>query len=627
MNVDNYNIYSIQKLDSLINDEGIIKGDIVIRGDEIVTLGNLKKVLGNLGIDSNTLSDLGYLNYVKNDFWISNAENLKSLSNLKEVGGELYLRYSKVVDLGKLSRVGKKINLRDTQIQNISNLKSVKILFLPKRFKGENIDYIDTKSVKYWSDKKTFQETSEEKLEDVGGQNLRYNVIISNEEIEQAIYGWDKVWDSNLGFKVSLLKYKTPKDPLENYYVSKENLLRQEKQFIFYKKEIDKNVEFLNKFKDDYEIEKLRVRLIYNLLENLINEKIDYESFIGKTQYYEIIFSKFKSTTKLEFLPIYELFDKNEIISKLISINSSSFNFSKIHELELRLKRRVLTGKMLVARVKSLNEYIVKNIDEYCQFIDEKLENLYSKKYSFISSLFGKMRTVSELNNEFPKQFKIESYGHSSKYYMSRRDKSFAYIEKNKDKDIFKQYSNVLEKYNNDDVIKMKKNHWNKGELWLSYNENPLTFYGHNKDGFIYLIENTIHSIFYSFVLGFQNDFRVSKGIPKIGEGWVSETELFYLLKDHYVNEIVKQHGKPKWLGRQHTDIWFPKHKIGIEYQGLQHDKPIDFFGGEKAFKKNKERDERKKELFKMNNSYLIEVRRNYNFESLVEEINKKIGK
>jgi hypothetical protein len=627
MNNDNYNIYSVEKLKTLINDKGIIKGDIVIRGNEIESLGNLKQIQGNFGIDSNSLSDLGDLKYVDYDFWVSNAQNLKSLKNLETVGGDLSLRYSEIIDLGKLTRVGKKLSLRDTKIKNISSLKIVKVLFLPKRFKDKNIDFIKTETVKYWSDKKYSIGSSKEKLKDVGGQNLRYNILITKDNSGHSSIGWGKVWDSNLGFKVSLLKYKIPKSPMENFYISPKALSLQEKQFIFYREEIDKNLDFLNKFSDDYEIEKLRNKLIFNLLENLTIGKIDCKTFIDKTEYYETVFSKFKSTTKLEFLPIYELFNKNLIINKLTSKNYFSSNYSKIHELELRLKKRVLTGKNLVQRVKSLNEYIIKNIEEYYKFIDNKLEDFYSENYSFINSLLGKTKTVSGLNNEFPKQFKIESNGHSSKYYMSRRENSFIYIEKNKDKPNFKQYSKILEKFNNDEIDKMKKNHWNNGELWLSYNENPLSYYGHDTNGFIYLIENSIHNFFYEFVLSFQNDFRVSKGIPKIGEGWVSETELFYMIKDYYINETVKQHGKPKWLGRQHVDIWIPKHKIGIEYQGLQHDKPIEFFGGEIAFKKNKERDERKRKLFKKNNSTLIEVRKNYNFESLVKEINNNINK
>ena len=67
MSEDNYNIYSNQKLKSIISDDGVIEGDIVIRGNEIKSLGALKKINGNHGIDSNSLSNLGELNYVKND--------------------------------------------------------------------------------------------------------------------------------------------------------------------------------------------------------------------------------------------------------------------------------------------------------------------------------------------------------------------------------------------------------------------------------------------------------------------------------------------------------------------------------------------------------------------------------
>ena len=66
----------------------------------------------------------------------------------------------------------------------------------------------------------------------------------------------------------------------------------------------------------------------------------------------------------------------------------------------------------------------------------------------------------------------------------------------------------------------------------------------------------------------------------------MSETELYYLLKDNLSTEEIIHHGKPKWLGRQHVDIWFPKRKIGIEYQGIQHDQPVEYFGGEEGYKK-----------------------------------------
>ena len=64
-----------------------------------------------------------------------------------------------------------------------------------------------------------------------------------------------------------------------------------------------------------------------------------------------------------------------------------------------------------------------------------------------------------------------------------------------------------------------------------------------------------------------------------------------------------------------------PIYRIGIEYQGRQHDVPVEFFGGEEGFKKGKERDIRKKELFVENNAILIEVRKGYVFEDVVNKI------
>ena len=96
---------------------------------------------------------------------------------------------------------------------------------------------------------------------------------------------------------------------------------------------------------------------------------------------------------------------------------------------------------------------------------------------------------------------------------------------------------------------------------------------------------------------------------------------MYYKIKNQFIELEVLQHGRPDWLGRQHVDIWLPDYKIGIEYQGVQHDRPIDFFGGEKSFEEGKKRDERKRLLFKENNAFLIEVREGFDFELLCEEI------
>lgn len=119
-----------------------------------------------------------------------------------------------------------------------------------------------------------------------------------------------------------------------------------------------------------------------------------------------------------------------------------------------------------------------------------------------------------------------------------------------------------------------------------------------------------------------ENELRDSLSIPRIGEGWVSETQLFYLVKDNVGTECI-QHGSPSFLGRQHYDVWLPRWNVAIEFQGEQHDRPIEFFGGEEAFKKNQERDARKRRLSITNGVALIEVRKGYDEAELMNEIMK----
>ena len=104
-----------------------------------------------------------------------------------------------------------------------------------------------------------------------------------------------------------------------------------------------------------------------------------------------------------------------------------------------------------------------------------------------------------------------------------------------------------------------------------------------------------------------ENEVRSKHGIPPIGEGWVQEAILFQRIKSLFPSEEVVMHGKPKWLGRQHFDIWISTRNLAIEYQGKQHFEPVDFFGGEEAFRANSERDKRKRQLAEDNEVVLIE--------------------
>jgi len=121
------------------------------------------------------------------------------------------------------------------------------------------------------------------------------------------------------------------------------------------------------------------------------------------------------------------------------------------------------------------------------------------------------------------------------------------------------------------------------------------------------------------------NELRVERNLPKVGEGWISETKLFYDIKKAFPEFEVKHHGNPYWLGRQHFDIYFTDLNIAIEYQGTQHQKPVEYFGGEEAFIKGKERDERKKKLCVENGCKLFYVYPDDDTKKFIKELKKYI--
>jgi hypothetical protein len=118
-----------------------------------------------------------------------------------------------------------------------------------------------------------------------------------------------------------------------------------------------------------------------------------------------------------------------------------------------------------------------------------------------------------------------------------------------------------------------------------------------------------------------ENIVREDGGVPRIGEGWIGETVLFHILRKAFPDRRVLQHARPAWLAPQHLDVYFPDADIALEFQGAQHDRPVQFFGGEDAFARQQERDARKRVTCEVNGCRLIEVRSDYDAEELIERV------
>ena len=120
-----------------------------------------------------------------------------------------------------------------------------------------------------------------------------------------------------------------------------------------------------------------------------------------------------------------------------------------------------------------------------------------------------------------------------------------------------------------------------------------------------------------------ENIVREKYDIPKVGEGWVSETELYYKIKNAFPTCNVIHQYRCDWLDRQSIDIFIEDYNIAIEYQGIQHYKPVERFGGKEGFENTVARDKKKKRLCKENGVMLIYVNEGYILQNVIDEINR----
>ena len=105
-----------------------------------------------------------------------------------------------------------------------------------------------------------------------------------------------------------------------------------------------------------------------------------------------------------------------------------------------------------------------------------------------------------------------------------------------------------------------------------------------------------------------ENELRVKFGYPKIGEKWISETILYQIVKELFAEREIIFHYRGKELEGLEIDIFIPSLKLGFEYQGEQHFKAIEHWGGVEGLNKRIENDKKKKNLCGLNKYHLIEV-------------------
>jgi hypothetical protein len=112
----------------------------------------------------------------------------------------------------------------------------------------------------------------------------------------------------------------------------------------------------------------------------------------------------------------------------------------------------------------------------------------------------------------------------------------------------------------------------------------------------------------------FQDEARAEFGYRNVGDGFVSESQLQALIRQYVAGLAgidsfeVTRHMRPDWLKGLELDIYLPAAEVAFEYQGQQHYKAIDAWGGQEALERLQERDARKRVLCQQQGVALVEV-------------------
>lgn len=93
----------------------------------------------------------------------------------------------------------------------------------------------------------------------------------------------------------------------------------------------------------------------------------------------------------------------------------------------------------------------------------------------------------------------------------------------------------------------------------------------------------------------------------KVKARWISEYNLYEIVQSLFPDAIYQYHSE--WLKHQSIDVYIPSIKVGLEYQGIQHYQPIEYFGGKGSFITRVELDARKRKLCLENGVRLIEIK------------------
>lgn len=497
------------------------------------------------------------------------APNLQSLGDLKVIDGNLTISSSagqpKLSSLGKLKKVNGEVYLRRSNISHLGALR-----YVNGKLNLRDTPIIDLGVLKF-----------------VGGdfflpKRLEGKINLNEIEVQGNVRFWkDESSQTNKPNKtiIGLKKSKIEIPYWRHSYIFSFSALttatnEQEKFYNYFKTEFSNNI-FLDLEENNNYIFILFYDILNQYLENRNFDEL-FKTYSLLNKYYSIT-STYSYRIFIDILKGKKRFEEAWELEKKLSISY----IPKIWEYQQLLNQNLFDSTIILrlSNYNHLTDFGQRNIKQITPYIEKAFTN-YEQKLEhpyFLNLFFDNNLLYKKVNEEYSPNYYL-------KFYLSETEYEF-----------YKSIDEEAESRN-------------------------------QKNTFPHVVEKAIIDQLKVIIKEAEDLYRVDIGMPKTGEGWISETELFYKLRNRFKEHLVIHHGNPKWLGRQHLDVFFPKFNIGIEYQGLQHYEPVDFFGGVETFLKNQERDLRKKQLCIKNNCYLIYVKKDYDFADLCSEIDMEIA-
>jgi hypothetical protein len=570
-------IYSYTELNKLIHN-GIITESFWVSSTLVNQLKGVKEIrIGNLGsVHFQNLIDIGELEYVDCSF--SFFGDLHSLNNLKYVGG-VFRFGAPLKSLGLLQEIKSDFRPTTSDLEDLGCLKRV----------GGTLDLRGLTKLSNLSP-----------LKEVGGNiNLVKSLKDKYDLSKIHIKGRTIYWNTEPIFFQgnTILQSTRIPPPWENhgpYEFEKKLVIPNDEQLDFY-----------NHFKKSF----------------VNGEYIDVGGMRSYIRYY--IYELRKQCLKDS--DIDSLSKKYETLRKYYpNLSHDTENIEAEIGRELGIDKYKL---MVLPHEVGINweRYIKNLVNEFPQRISIGGEN--SNNEDFVRLLIIGLK-VNSLTN-FGKENEKEIHKITVENILRSEEKENAlFARKFVDKNKYYKADPILNCFN----ATLYKHFFDSNEEFDLYmEEHNFRMKGVPKENisdpkyFPPILEFALKKTFARLLRESENELRKKIGLPLVGEGWISETDLYYKIKNAFPNFTILQHGKPKWLGLQHFDIYFSELNIAIEYQGIQHFEEIEIFGGKEGFAKAQLNDQIKREKCNKNDCILLEVMPDTEFGIVLDKIQKAI--